>query len=212
MAINPACNALTSVSRLRAAGFGGNASEDSLQLAINAVSAAVERGCDRVLSRVVTYAEDGDEPPELLAGTGRRMLVLQHYPVIEVLEVKIGERVINDWRLIPGQGSWGGLYRARRWPRLEGAWGELVGDPDGDPFFNVEVSYRAGFYAVEADLEHAVMQEVDLIAGGSGGKATRRVRSERTPGGWSVSYGDTEHECSVSSARIFAEYRRKDLA
>ena len=213
MEFDLAPNALTTYDRLIAAGFGGGASEDSLTLAINAVSAMVEDQCDRVFREIV-YTESptaGQSPPELVQGSGRRLLLLSTYPVLEVTQVKIDGVEIEDWQLLPREAAWGALYRRLGWPRREGRWGSLVCDPDGQADYNVSVSYRGGFSAVPADLELAVMQEVDLVAGGSGGQASRRVRSERTPGGWSISYGDSEHACSMSSQRVFGRYRRKDL-
>lgn len=207
MAINPACNALTSLARLRAAGFGGQAAVGQLQMAINAVSAMVERQCDRVF-RAVTYGEGGDEPAELVQGSGRRILLLSTYPIIEVTKVVIAGTEVSDWRLIPSHASWGALYRATRWPRVEGAWGSLVGDPDGDADYNIEVSYTGGLAEVPADLELAVMQEVDLV---TGGKAAKRVKSERTAGGWSITYAGQEYECSLSSRSVFEGYKRRDL-
>jgi hypothetical protein len=208
-AINPACNALTTVARLRAAGFGGQASNSALQIAINAISAMVERECDREF-RVSCFGGD-EHPPELVQGSGSRILVLSTYPILEVSKVEIDGAEVTDWQLIPGLAKWGALDRRSKWPRREGHWGDLVCDPDGEADWNVAVSYKAGFREVPADLELAVMTEVDLVAGGSGGKATRRIQSERTPGGWSIAYGKGEHQCSMSSVRIFESYRRKDL-
>lgn len=211
MAIDPACNALTTVARLRAAGFGGTATEDALQLAINAVSAMVERECDRVFREVTYGGGCCDEPAEVLQGSGRRLLLLSTYPIMEVLSVKVDGHAVTDWRLLPDQARWGALYRPRGWPRREGSWGALVADPDGEPDYNIEVSYRGGWDEVPADLELAVMQEVDAVAGGSGAGGNRRVTSERTAGGWAFEYADTKVECSLSARRVFASYKRRDL-
>lgn len=210
MAINPACNALTDVARMRAAGFGGSAKDDALQAVINALSAMLERECDRVFRRI-KYGEGGDKPAQLVQGSGRKLLLLHTYPVLSVERVVIDGSEVTDWKLIEELAEWGALYRRSGWPRREGSWGDLVADPDGQPDYNIEVSYTGGFCETPADLEWAIWQESDLVAAGTGAKASRRIKSEKTAGGWSISYGEGEHACSLSSINVFNSYKRRAL-
>lgn len=211
MPIAPAENALTTVARLRAAGYGGSATDDQLQLAINAVSAAVERACQRSFKESVftEEPEDGELHPELVQGTGLQEVLLSTYPILEVTKVTVDGVEVDDWQLLPGQAAWGALHRRRGWPSRQGHWGGLVCDPDGELEFNIEVSYRGGFAKIPADLEFAVMQETDTVVNGI--SSDRNIKSERTPGGWSVTYQDQTHEFSLSSRSVFQAYKRELL-
>ena len=211
MPIAAAENALTTVARLRAAGFGGNATDDQLQLAVNAVSAAVERACQRSFKEAVFVEEpaNGEFHPELVQGTDLPEILLSTYPILEVTQVTVDGVEIHDWRLLPGQAPWGALHRKRGWPSRQGHWGGLVCDPDGEAEFNIEVSYRGGYSEIPADLEFAVMQEADTVVNGV--SSERNIKSERTPGGWSVTYQDQTHEFSLSSRSVFQAYKRELL-
>lgn len=191
----------------------GGASDRVLRL-INAVSQRIENYLRRQLGRKTFSTED----PELLQGSGGQWLFLSRWPIeaveevlVDGVEVEFGRSDEYDLK--------GMLHSADGWPRRVGS-DQLTGEPQGNRAYNVSVAYTGGYrlpndipsegdIPLPADIELAALNEIVLAY-----RAPRHhVTSEKTPGGWSRTYGKTGGEAqtgfSRESMRTLDLYRRK---
>ncbi|WP_256865185.1 phage gp6-like head-tail connector protein [Paenibacillus sp. 32352] len=93
-------------------------SQDDIVVYLMASSQAIEKFCKRAFRKSI-YTET-------VSGSGSMHLVLREFPIHDVLNVKIGEQEITDYRIIPE----GMLFRAAGWPKGS---------------YNVHVQYEAGY-------------------------------------------------------------------
>ncbi|TXH16684.1 MAG: hypothetical protein E6R03_05070 [Hyphomicrobiaceae bacterium] len=179
---------------------------------INAVSQRVENYLQRHLRRH-TFTE---EAPEQLQGSGGMWLFLSRWPIESVDSVLVDDQ---EWTF--GQSDeWdrkGLLQSATGWPRRQGR-DPLTGVGGGERAFNVAVAYTGGYklpndegdgIPLPADLESLVLNEIVLAY-----RAPRHnVTSEKTPGGWSRTYGKVGAEAqsgfSRESMKTLDFYKRK---
>ncbi len=185
-------NALTSVAAVQAA--GGSGASARIEAIINAVSAQVERYVGRPLG----YLEAATDQPEHYRGTGRALLLLRRWPVLEVLEVRVYGEVVEDYTLPRHLADQGMLYRAALWPAGHSFHPDLTEDPDFSmQSYPITVAYRAGYALpgqtpappeevelLPADIEEAVVRTcVGTLA-----RPVPGMAQERTPGGWSQAW------------------------
>lgn len=220
MALAP--NALTTVARLQAAGAAGDSAR--LEQLINAVSNRVEEHLGRALGYQVRTLEP-------YQGSGVQRLYLQHWPILEVTEVRLNEVEVTDWRLLINGARHGWLYRSRGWPIA--APRDWTGDPDLDAeLYPFEVSYRAGYVlpqfatsededlnppdgiALPRDIEEAVIQAC-LVQESRPAAVGAGLMSERTPGGWEQQWsaGEASRRAVLpqQTLELLASYERITL-
>lgn len=181
-------NALTTLSAAQAVASG--VSSARLEMAINAISAAVEAEFGPIGYKAVVT--------ESLPGSGEFVLRLKRAPIRSVASVAIDGVLVTDFELDTERGE---LHRHLGWPRVVYSHCDLTRDLD--PALakaNIVATYTAGWILPQyggvvnathnpsgltsdlpADIEFAVVSAVAEVAS----RPTANLAKETTPGGWS---------------------------
>lgn len=149
------------------------------QTLLDGVSAAVEAFIGRKLE-AADYVERHN-------GNGKNRLVLEQLPVISVSSVKINGRAVDDWDF----DNWL-LIRHACFPQ---------------GIRNVEVSYRAGYEAMPADIQEAVL----IIATQRMNEIENKGVQSKSLAGETISFSSFGQSGGIppSAYAILTEYKRK---
>jgi len=199
--VSLAAHALTTVANVREV-VGSAMDTDRIERAIMAVSEAFAKHTGRDLHYSATVTE-------FHAGTGTTKLYLNRRNITAVASVYIWsevQTVATMDSVLPGalvletvyrtaaNDAEGLLVRHGGWPIAAGSWPDLTGQPNlSHRGKNVRVVYSGGYVTpnqagtrdLPYDLEEACIREVT----GRLTRPTPGLRAERTPGGWSQSWG-----------------------
>ena len=199
-AVTLRANALTTLEALKQMmGLAPDSTDEDVMLIqlINRASASIEQALGRQLRRTVHT--------ERHKGTGNQHLLVEHYPIVDILYIKqAGVEIDPGLYDTTMQGHAGVIYKDDGWPYYGYPYG-LTGDPVTGSR-NLEVRYTAGYILpwegteeeptdLPADLEGLVQEMVQyafgkLQTGGSGGLKSFSISdvrwewSEDTPSSW----------------------------
>lgn len=151
------------------------------QTLLDGVSAAVEAFIGRKLE-AADYVERYN-------GNGKNRLVLEQWPVISVLSVKINGRVVDDWDF----DNWLLIRHACFSQGIR----------------NVEVSYRAGYETLPADIQEAIL----IIATQRMNEIENKGVQSKTLAGETIAFSTFSDSGGMppSAFAILNEYKRKGV-
>ena len=212
--------ALTSVANVREV-VGSAVDTDRIERAIMAVSEAFAKYTGRDLHY-------GASVTEFHVGHAQEDLYLRRRAIVSVSSVYIyseAQTVATIDSVLPGAlvmetvyrsdalDALGVLKRFGRWPIGCSTWGDLTGQPNlTDRSPNIRVVYTGGYITPQQatdgvgtrtlpyDLEEACIRE----ATGRLTRPTPGLKAERTPGGWSQSWGPDGASASIFGADTIA--------
>lgn len=187
--------ALTSVEAVEAVlGEGTFASERVAQI-INASTDRIEHHCSGRRFATGSHTQN-------LAGNGRWLLRLKHWPILSVESVEVNGQAVTDFELTD-EAEQGLLYRSLTWPANLAAYPDLTGDMDPNSARpNITVEYTAGYVlsgedrTLPYDLEQAC---IDLVVRRLM-QPTPGLTSERTAGGHATTWSDRDLPPEICAA------------
>ena len=140
-----ALTTLTAVKSELGISLEDTAQDDILIRRINAVSDQIIKYCGRYFHF--------EQVVEKVAGHAGRNILVSRTPIVELVEVKIGDTTIND--AVVGDAKAGVLFRRSSWPWSVAKASPYSADPyPGSERQNIEVTYTGGYvtpYQVEQD-------------------------------------------------------------
>lgn len=199
-------------------GITGDTQNDFLTLLIKQISSQIENYLGYQLARC--------ENTELHNVNNEQLLLLDLQPIQSVSSVKIGETVIDDYKVLPKYAKVGMLYRGKGWCGDYYTRGNMTYDVMSG-VYEIEVEYVSGYYLpseegyVEGETESLPFDIISacLVACSElyNLKANKgEGLKSYSEGGISMSFGDTTTmaDCGLSAkvCSMLTDYKRQAVA